>query len=374
MSPTPEPDNALLEFREAIRAEALRLGFARTGFTTADPLPEAQQRRWERWRAEGKAGVMEYLLREAPRRTHPRDLLPEARTAIVTLAAYYDGDHGAPPEGEGAAGKVARYAWGRDYHLVLREKLNALGEWIAAHADPGSDNPQSAIRNPQSEAGEDARAPGINPQSALDSPLIRNPQSAIRNSITWRPCVDSAPLDERALAVRAGLGFIGKNTLLLDPERGSWALIGVLLLSLELPPDGPLKASGIHGCGACRRCIEACPTGALEDAWRMDPRKCISYLTIEQREELAPELNAQRGAWAFGCDRCQEVCPFNERPLRRVMDQLGRAEGAGPWLSETRLRAFPSGKAFLRAWGHTPLARPGLRHVLRNVTSIRLMP
>jgi epoxyqueuosine reductase len=126
-SPTTSP---LTQLREAIRAEALRLGFARAGFTTADPLPELQQRRWERWRAEEKAGVMGYLMRETPRRTHPRDLLPEAQTAIVVLAGYYDGDHGAPPEGEGQAGKVARYAWGRDYHLVLREKLSALGAWI----------------------------------------------------------------------------------------------------------------------------------------------------------------------------------------------------------------------------------------------------
>lgn len=331
MSITPPSPETLTALREAIRAEALRAGFSRAGFTSAEPLAELHQRRWERWRAEGRAGVMTYLMRETPRRTHPRDLMPEAQTALVTMAAYYAGDHPAPPGGEGAAGKVARYAWGRDYHEVLRDKLGALGEWIANRAR---------------EAG-------------------------IEEPVAWRACVDSAPLDERALAVRAGLGFIGKNTLLLDPGHGSWALIGVLLISLALPPDPPLAAPGLHGCGGCQRCLDACPTGALEGPWRMDPRRCTSYLTIEQKDEIPPELNEKREGWAFGCDICQEVCPFNAAPLNRIIPELGEKEGAGPWLSERRLEEVPSGKAFLRAWGHTPLARPGWKRVLASVRKLK---
>jgi epoxyqueuosine reductase len=169
--------------------------------------------------------------------------------------------------------------------------------------------------------------------------------------------------------VRAGLGVIGKNTLLLDPEHGSWAVIGVLLLSLPLPPDPPLKGPGLHACGDCRRCIDACPTGALSAPWRMDPRRCISYLTIERKDAIPPELNGKRKPWVFGCDRCQEVCPFNGEPLRRVLPELAASAGAGPWLTETRLAAFASGKAFLRALGHTPLARPGFKPLLRNLNS-----
>ena len=315
--------------REEIRAEALRLGFSRTGFTTADPLPEAQQRRWQRWFAEAKHGAMGYLARLVPRRTHPRDLLPEARSAVVVLAGYYDGDHDPAPASEsGASGKIARYAWGRDYHEVLRERLARLGDWIARRAG----------------------------EMGLPEP------------VTVRPCVDSAPVDERALAVRAGLGFTGKNTLLLDPRHGSWALIGVLLCSLDLPPDEPLK-NRAASCGACRRCLEACPTGALnaQAPYRMDPRRCISYLTIEQKDEIPPDLAAGMNGWAFGCDICQEVCPFNADPLNRLLPELAAIEGPGPWLTESSLKAFPSGKAFLRRWAHTPLSRPGLKGLLRNL-------
>lgn len=326
-----EAPQLLFRLREELRAEALRAGFSRAGFAPAEPLPEAWQRRWRRWLAESKAGVMHYLMRETPRRTHPRDLLPEAASALVVLAGYYDGDHGderhpEPPAPGGPSGKIARYAWGRDYHTVLRERLTLLGEWLARRA---------------AELG-------------------------IEEPVTFRPTVDSAPLDERALAVQAGLGFIGKNTLLLDPQHGSFALIATLLLSLPFPADEPIK-NPAASCGACRRCLEACPTGALEGPYRLDPRLCTSYLTIEQKDEIPPELAGKMSGWAFGCDICQEVCPFNERPLARLLPELSASAGAGPYLTEETLAASPSGKAFLRRWGHTPLARPGLKALWRNL-------
>ena len=364
----PSPDTLLLRLREEARAEALRLGFSRCACTTAEPLGDLVQRRWARWRGEGMAGAMKYLLREHPRRTHPRDLLPEAQSALVVLAGYHDGDHGAPPQDEGATGKIARYAWGRDYHDVLRERLTRLGEWI----------------------GERAAKMGIG------SPF------------SFRPCVDSAPLDERALAARAGLGFIGKNTLLIDPQGGSWTLIGVLLVELELPPDEPISANrdgcrekanggeddydyddevedehdGIHyvktvmSCGDCRRCLEACPTGALSPAapYQLDPRCCLSYLTIERKDALAPESIETMHRWAFGCDVCQEVCPFNARPLARLLPELAADQGAGPYLTEHRLAEIPTAKAFLRRWGHTPLARPTLKGLRRNLGVVSARP
>ncbi|MEN6626730.1 MAG: tRNA epoxyqueuosine(34) reductase QueG [Candidatus Sumerlaeia bacterium] len=303
------------ELREAIRQAALGLGFSRVGFTGADPLPEAQQRRWERWFAQDKAGVMGWLARRQPRRTHPRDLMPEAQTAIVVAAGYRDGDHPEPPPE--AIGKIARYAWGRDYHAVLREKLDDLAARISEAA------------------GEDVR---------------------------HLACVDSKPIDERGLAARAGLGFIGKNTLLIDPAGGSWAVLGVLLVNLALPPDEPAR-SAATSCGSCRRCLEACPTGAITGPYALDPRRCISYLTIETRGDIPPELAANMQGWAFGCDICQEVCPFNAQPLARAFPDLAASAGAGPYVTKAMLG--DSGKGFLRKFGHTPLARTGLKGLRR---------
>ena len=319
-----------LALREAARASTLQIGISRSGFTTADPLGDRIERRRTQWLAEGRAGAMQWLERDRPRRTHPDDLLPGARTAVVVLAGYYDGDHDSLPAPGGCPrGKVARYAWGRDYHHVMRERLDALGAWLADEA---------ARRE----------APDVRP-------------------VEWRACVDSAPLDERALAVRAGLGFIGKNTLLLTPDAGSYALIGVLLTTLALPPDAPLAPSPTHSCGGCRRCIEACPTGAIDHPYRLDPRRCTSYLTIEQRGSIPPDLAARMGDWVFGCDTCQEVCPFNTRPLARLLPELAASEGAGPWFGEADLAATPTGKSFQRRWAHTPLARTGLKGMERNL-------
>lgn len=305
--------------REAIRARARELGFLRVGVTSADPLSPAQQARWRRWRARSVAGDMHYLARPTPRRTHPRDLLPEARSAVVVSAAYYQGDP--PPD---ASGKVARYAWGRDYHCVLRGRLEHLAKWIARTWAP---------------------------------------------RLTWRACVDSAPLDERALAWRAGLGWFGKNGLLIDPEAGSWILLGVLLLSLPLPPDQPLRGPRFT-CGPCRRCIEACPTGAIVAPYRLDPSRCISYLTIEHKGALPNSLAERMDGWAFGCDVCQQVCPFNHAPARRTIPELASTEGVGSHISLETLKAAGSNKNFLRKWGHTPLERPGRKRLERNLRAL----
>jgi epoxyqueuosine reductase len=234
----------------------------------------------------------------------------------------------------GVVGKVARYAWGMDYHDVMREKLTQLGAWLAREA-------------------------------ALAGFIEREADLALR------PCVDSAPLDERALAVRAGLGFIGKNTLLLAPDDGSWSLIGALLTSLALPPDAPLAPAPAHSCGNCRRCIEACPTGAIDAPYRLDPRRCISYLTIEQKEPIPADLAANMRDWVFGCDLCQEVCPYNDAPLARLLPELAAEKGVGPWLTDATVEATPTGKGFARRWGHTPLARPGLKGLRRSIAALR---
>lgn len=313
------------QLRERLRSEALALGFACAGFTTAEPLSEGRQRQWERWRELGLAGAMGYLLRIVPRRTHPRDLLPEARSMLVVMAGYDQGGHPEPTEKLSA--KVARYGWGQDYHHVLKDRLNRLGasieQWAREHG--------------------------------VEAP------------VTYRACVDSAPLDERAFAVRAGLGFVGKHGVLIHPEKGSWGLLGVLLLSLELPPDEPQREV-TASCGSCRRCLEACPTEAIYDAYRLDPRRCLSYLTIEQRDAIPDKFVAKMQGWGFGCDICQEVCPFNAEgglPLR--LSELAATEGCGPYLTQSMLNETPSNKGFLKRWRHTPLARAGRKGIERNL-------
>jgi epoxyqueuosine reductase len=169
--------------------------------------------------------------------------------------------------------RIARYALGRDYHKVIRSKLRRLAAWLDA-THPGGQH---------------------------------------------RACVDSAPILERDFANLAGLGWFGKNTMLINSQRGSWFFIGLLLTSVEFEPDAP----AIGGCGTCRACIDACPTGAIVHVggrWQVDARKCISYLTIEHKGEINPSLAPGMGEWTFGCDVCQEVCPFNQprdsQPLR----------------------------------------------------------
>lgn len=343
--PSPEA-TAGVRLREAIRAEALRLGFSLVGFTTADPLGDAVDRRWRRWLDKDRAGRMEYLRRSEPRRTHPRDLLAEARSVIVVAASYYDGDHDgtrdgehggkhageseshAAPHKEPAQGKIARYAWGRDYHHVLKEKLGELARWIEREA----------------------------PSFGLAPPAH------------WRALTDSAPLDERALAERAGLGFFGKNTLLLNPQIGSWFLLGELLLSLAIPPDSPVVGS----CGSCRLCLDACPTGAFVGPFDLDPRRCISYLTIEQPDPIPLELARRQSGWAFGCDICQEVCPFNEAPAPRLLSALAAGEGMGRFVERKEIEATPSNKAFARKWAHTPLERAGLKGMKKNLAALAI--
>ncbi len=328
----------LCGLREALRGEALRRGFVRAGFTTAEPLGETAERRWGRWLAAGRAGVMRWLARERPRRLHPRDLLAEARSILVVAAGYYAGDHGDPDaEGQGEpAGKVARYAWGRDYHGLMRRRLAGLGRWLASAA----------------------------------------PAYGYAASVRARAVCDSAPVDERALAVRAGLGFIGKNTLVLDPAGGSWTLLGALLTSIPFEPDEPIEGT----CGGCRRCLEACPTQAFVGPYELDPRRCISYRTIEAGAAGArggrdgatgtePD-GGWRAGWAFGCDVCQEVCPFNRRPFPLSLPELAAAEGIGPWLRREHLAGLRTEEELGRRWGRTPIVRPGLKALRDNLARL----
>jgi len=245
---------------ESVKALALELGFDLVAIGSVDPPEHGQA--FTRWVEAGYAGDMRYLERRRDERLDPQRVLPGARSVVCLALNYYQGEPADP-----SWQPVARYAWGRDYHDVITPRLKRL----AAHL---------------------AEASGARSKAY----------------------VDTGPVLERDLAARAGLGWIGKNSLLLHPDLGSWFLIGVLLTTAALDHDEPLP----DRCGSCRACLDACPTEAFVAPYVLDARRCISYLTIEHRGEIDPALHRDMGQWQFGCDLCQSACPWNRKsPVTR---------------------------------------------------------
>jgi epoxyqueuosine reductase len=252
-------------FSFEIKAEARRLGFPLCGITTPDPPLHLAA--FENWLAAGRHGEMAYLAseRSRQRRAEPRQVLPECRSIVVLAAPYHPP---APPQEQGQPpghGKIAAYAWGADYHDILPKRMQALVAFIEErHGSP----------------------------------------------VANRCYTDTGPLLERDLAQRAGLGWIGKNTCLINPQIGSTFFLVEILLEIDLEPDPPFEADR---CGSCTRCIEACPTGCILPDRTLDARRCISYLTIELKDAISSDLRPLLRDWLFGCDVCQQVCPWNRR-------------------------------------------------------------
>ena len=259
---------------------------------------------------------MEYLPARADAYVHPRNVLDGARSVLM-LAIHYRTVEPAPPQP--GAGSVSRYAWGTDYHDLVRERLRELADFLRGQA------PAARVRT----------------------------------------VVDTAPLLEREFAQLAGMGWLGKNTLLLNKWAGSWFFLSAVLTDLELDYDEPHTAD--H-CGTCRACLDACPTGAFVDAYVLDARKCISYLTIESRQPIPHELRGSLGDWLFGCDVCQEVCPWNHHAPLADEDRFRPLRGQMT-LELTEL--FELDEAAFRArFRHTPLWRPKRRGLLRNAAIV----
>ncbi len=246
-------------FADEIKIKAAEIGLDKIGIVRAEPLA-AEGERLQEWLGLGYHGNMAWLARESEKRSDPRLIFPEARSVIVAAVNYYTGhEHDQNP----LKGKVSRYAWGDDYHDIVREKLGELLAWIR------SQNP----------------------------------------SIDGKICVDTSPMMDKAWAVRAGLGWIGKHTNLITTDVGSWVFIGELLINLDLDHD--TEAVADH-CGTCTKCLDACPTDAIVEPYVVDATKCISYATIELRDETLPApFDGKMEGWLYGCDICQDVCPWN---------------------------------------------------------------
>jgi epoxyqueuosine reductase len=253
------------QLKARVRAAAHQLGFALCGFARVEPLPRGESVR--QWLSAGNAAGMHYIARGLAKRLDPRLLLPHART-VVTVGYRY------PPPGSSPAdwqaqlrGRIAAYALGDDYHLIVGQKLRALEGEVCA----------------------------------------------LRRGVVARTYIDTGPVLEREWAASGGVGWFGKNTNILNTEKGSWFFLGEVLTNLELEPDAPQP----QRCGTCTRCLDLCPTQALAPGYRLDARRCISYFTIEHRGAIPTDLRSKLGNWVFGCDVCQQVCPWNERFARR---------------------------------------------------------
>lgn len=295
-----------------IKEHAHALGFDLVGVAPVQPVPHGQF--YAEWLAQGFAGEMAYLARHAERRQQPDTVLPGVRSVVVVGMNYYAADPEEPSDHQ-PRGVIARYARGRDYHDVMTRRLDRLLSLIRA------------------EAGE---------------------------PVQGKTCVDTGPVLERDLASLAGLGWFGKHTNLINKRAGSWFLLGELFLDLVLEYDQPATAH----CGTCTRCIEACPTQAIVEPYVVDARRCISYLTIELKGSIPEEFRPLMGNRVFGCDDCQDVCPWNRRaPVTDELDLLPREGTEYPALLDL-IGLSPD--AFRSRFKGSPIKRAKRRGLLRN--------
>jgi epoxyqueuosine reductase len=308
------------------------LGFERVGITSAEPVARAEKF-LKQWIADGRAGQMTYMERGPERRARPAELLRGAKSVIAMAMNYAqpsprpspkkgEGEYGPSPAlGEGGdssdEGKISRYAHGKDYHKVIGKKLEALTRYL------------------------EALAPGVR----------------------CKTFVDTGPMLERAFAQRAGLGFVGKNTLLITRGLGSWVFLASVITTLELREDTADERS----CGTCRLCIDACPTQAITAPYTLDARRCIAYLTIEQKESIPEDYRDKLNGWIFGCDICQEVCPHNSAsPRPSPIGRGGRSTGEAEHINLLEILTISSDAEFQARFAGTAFMRAGRHGLIRN--------
>lgn len=299
-----------------LKARAHELGFDLCGIAPAGSFTEL--RFLPEWLARGYAGEMQYLHRSAERRADVRAVMPSART-VICLGTIYNTDRPYSTEmTDPAAALIARYAWGDDYHEVIQHRMDALVAWMRDQA--------------------------------------REPFEA-------KAYVDTGPVQERVYAQHAGLGWIGKNTCLINEHVGSWVFLSEIICSLPLAIDAP----GLDHCGTCRLCLDSCPTGALLDPYVLDSTRCLSYLTIELKGAIPASQRDGLGAHAYGCDVCQEVCPWNAQPAQPDSPEspwLPRGTFDAPSLAGLWRTPDPGLRASLK---HSAMTRAGVRRLRRNL-------
>ena len=306
-----------LALKQSIKDEARRLGFLLAGVTTPEPPPHLSA--FENWLMQGRQASMDYLSDDRSRalRADPRLILPGCKSILVLALPYPDPKRSEASDEADPHGRVAAYAWGDDYHVILPERLQALVTFI---------------------------------------------EGQVGHTVPNRWYTDTGPILERDLAQRAGLGWIGKNTCLIHPKQGSYFFLAEIFLDLELEPDPPFATD--H-CGTCTRCLEACPTQCILPDRTIDAGRCISYLTIELKDDIPPELRPLLGNWVFGCDICQEVCPWNRFTAPRG-DPAFEPRKALPQPNLTQELELTS-KEFNRKFKDSPVKRAKRRGYLRNV-------
>jgi epoxyqueuosine reductase len=310
-----------------VKQHARRLGFDLVGIAPAHA--SIYQDYFRCWLDDGRAGEMGYLGRRFDERVDPAAYLRGARSVICVAINYHVPLQPLDPADAQHHGRIARYALGDDYHELIKSRLHELADAIRALAP-------------------DART---------------------------RACVDTAPVMEKELAARTGVGWFGKNGCVINEHAGSWLLLGEVITTLDLPPDEP----ALDRCGTCRRCIDACPTGAITAPYQIDATRCISYLTIEHRGPIEPSLQEQMGEWLYGCDVCQDVCPWNSKALVAVAPQLQPRFPAGTlnvrevmsW-TEKQYRVTLRGSAMKRV--KLPVLQRNARIVAQNARVTGLQP
>ncbi len=311
MKDEPIPETSLTT---ALKQEAFRLGFDLAGVTEAKTPPGID--RFERWLDDGFAGQMDYMAERADAYRHPQHVLPGVRSLMMLGVNYCTCEPCEPGPGQGS---VSRYAWGLDYHDVIHDRLRQLVRFHKQQA------PEAAAR-------------GV---------------------------VDTAPLLEREFAQLAGLGWIGKNTMLINKQFGSWLFLAALLTTEKLDYDEPFAND--H-CGTCRACLDACPTGALVEPHRVDSRRCLSYLSVESKEVMPEKFREAAEGRLFGCDACQQACPFNGRTPCTEEPSFQPAEGMNPVELADLFSLDETG--FRERFRRTPLWRSKREGILRNATVV----
>ena len=321
-----------MNLTQRVKTKAYDLGFDLIGIAPAERAPHAEA--YRRWLERGYLAGMQWLARDPRRREDPRQVVPGAQSVVVVGLSYFV--LGPPAElwHDPGRGRIARYAWGLDYHDILLPRLRELGDFI------------------EQETGR---------------------------SLNQRVYVDTGPMLERDFAAQAGLGFIGKNTLLISPRLGSYLFLGEILVDLELDydepsPDGgaschfgqPGEAKRLGTCGECTRCLEVCPTHAFPAPYILDSNRCISYLTIELKGAIPEEMRPLLANWIFGCDECQEVCPWVRRYSRPTRESFLRYDPE--WVAPKLVDLMAMDEAAFRTrFKGTAIQRTKRRGLLRNV-------